>query len=106
MGKRRSTVVIVSSDDDNDNDDVFTIGRNCSSSNSKPTLRNSKSVLNSKSRTAYARPTAKKARLSHPLSTSAELLSNFDEVKLFLNEFVMSGFLFIQLKKIGVNFQL
>ncbi|KNA13837.1 hypothetical protein SOVF_112860 isoform B [Spinacia oleracea] len=80
MGKRRSTVVIVSSDDDNDNDDVFTIGRNCSSSNSKPTLRNSKSVLNSKSRTAYARPTAKKARLSHPLSTSAELLSNFDEV--------------------------
>ncbi|XP_021727601.1 cell cycle checkpoint protein RAD17-like [Chenopodium quinoa] len=81
MGKRRNTVVVLSSDDDDD--DEFTTGRNCSTSNSKSNRRNSKSVSNSKSRrTSSAKTTtAKKARLSHSLSSSVELLSNFDEFK-------------------------
>lgn len=82
MGKRRNTVVVVSSDDGDDDED-FTIDRNLSSSNYKSNRRNSKPVSKSKSRrNSSAKSTmTKKARLSHSLSSSAELLSNFDEFK-------------------------
>ncbi|CAO2831341.1 unnamed protein product [Amaranthus hypochondriacus] len=79
MGKRNSTVVLLSDDDD------FNYIRNSSSAKLKSNCSNSKSQSNSKSkRTSTFKTTTKtkkKARLSQPLSSSAELLSNFDESK-------------------------
>ena len=79
MGKRNSTVVLLSDDDDD-----FNYIRKSSSAKLKSNRSNSKSQSNSKSkRTSTSKTTTKtkkKARLSQPLSSSAELLSNFDEV--------------------------
>ncbi|XP_057544701.1 cell cycle checkpoint protein RAD17 isoform X2 [Amaranthus tricolor] len=80
MGKRNSTVVLLSDDDDD-----FNYIRKSSSAKLKSNRSNSKSQSNSKSkRTSTSKTTTKtkkKARLSQPLSSSAELLSNFDESK-------------------------
>lgn len=69
MRKRSNAIVVVSSDDDD-----FSAVRTRSSSISKLNSRNSKST------TSAAKSTKKKARLSHSLSSSAQLFSNFDEV--------------------------
>ncbi|XP_019105634.2 cell cycle checkpoint protein RAD17 isoform X2 [Beta vulgaris subsp. vulgaris] len=70
MRKRSNAIVVVSSDDDD-----FSAVRTRSSSISKLNSRNSKST------TSAAKSTKKKARLSHSLSSSAQLFSNFDECK-------------------------
>ncbi|KAL2907177.1 Cell cycle checkpoint protein RAD17 [Bienertia sinuspersici] len=75
---KRSNTIVLSSDDD----DFFIRNSNCSSSNSKFNRKNSKSVSNSKSRrTSSTKTTKKKARTSYSLSSSVDLLSNFDESK-------------------------
>lgn len=90
MGKRSNLVVVLSSDEDDDEENS---NKNCSSSNSMPIRSKSKLHLKFKSTTSStrrggaSRKAKKKPRLADSLSSSVELFSGFDELKLLSQDF-------------------